>query len=352
MASVAKRPNGRWRLRYRDLNGREHSQDYALRRDANSERARIELAISRGEDVDGRARKTTMREWTKKWFDSYNGRPSTRRQASTHLKIINSHFSERRLSAIRPTEVREWIGALQEEGRSAGYVYALHSRLRQVMQDAVHDRLIDANPCSRRTAPPMAKQRPYVATTKQVWQLYAAMPEGVRAAVLLGGFVGLRVSEASGVDRGGMDRARGVISPAVQWGGAPLKTEESQTDIPVPVELCELIAADMLDEQSHLLRNHWGKPAAPWVIERHFNEARAKVDGLPENIRFHDLRHHYASLLIHSGLSVKEVQARLRHGSAKTTLDVYAHLWPDTADASRSAIQGALGVREDILRAA
>jgi integrase len=56
------------------------------------------------------------------------------------------------------------------------------------------------------------------------------------------------------------------------------------------------------------------------------------------------LRHHFASLLIARGASVKVVQARLGHSSAKTTLDVYGHLWPDDEDATRAAIDDELGV--------
>ena len=50
-------------------------------------------------------------------------------------------------------------------------------------------------PCSRRTSPGQAKQRPYVATTEQVWALNDAMPDHLRAALLLGAFVGLRTAE-------------------------------------------------------------------------------------------------------------------------------------------------------------
>jgi integrase len=50
---------------------------------------------------------------------------------------------------------------------------------------------------------------------------------------------------------------------------------------------------------------------------------RKKVQGLPAGFRYHDLRHYLASLLIASGADVKTVQARLRHASAKTTLDTY-----------------------------
>jgi integrase len=74
------------------------------------------------------------------------------------------------------------------------------------------------------------------------------------------------------------------------------------------------------------------------VIERAVREARVSVEGLPLEFRFHDLRHYFASLLIASGLDVKVVQARLRHASAKTTLDTYGHLWPDRDDASRAAV--------------
>jgi integrase len=66
--------------------------------------------------------------------------------------------------------------------------------------------------------------------------------------------------------------------------------------------------------------------------------ARQKVPGLPTDFRYHDLRHYFASLLIASGADVKVVQARLRHASAMTTLDTYGHLWPDTEDATRSAV--------------
>jgi integrase len=86
-------------------------------------------------------------------------------------------------------------------------------------------------------------------------------------------------------------------------------------------------------------------PVTPRVIERAFAKARDRVEGLPEGYRFHDLRHYLASLLIASGLGVKVAQARLRHTSAKTTLDTYAHLWPDSDDTSRRALEGAFLTR-------
>ncbi len=67
--------------------------------------------------------------------------------------------------------------------------------------------------------------------------------------------------------------------------------------------------------------------------------------GLPDGSHFHELRHHYASLLIFGGESVKVVQARLGHASASETLDTYAHLWPDSEDRTRAAVDLAWAAR-------
>jgi hypothetical protein len=73
-------------------------------------------------------------------------------------------------------------------------------------------------------------------------------------------------------------------------------------------------------------RGHRGRRSTdPDVGDRAGRSARPKVTGLPEAFRFHDLRHHLASLLIGSGLDVEVVQHRLRHGSARTTPDTYGH---------------------------
>jgi integrase len=69
----------------------------------------------------------------------------------------------------------------------------------------------------------------------------------------------------------------------------------------------------------------------------------AKAAGLPAGASFHDLRHYYASLLIQHGESVKVVQKRLGHKSAVETLDTYSHLWPDSEDRTREAVDQVLG---------
>jgi len=94
-----------------------------------------------------------------------------------------------------------------------------------------HDGLFAGNPCSRRTSAGMGKQRPYVATTQQVWALHDAVPEGVRPAVLLGAHAGLRFAEAAALRVADVDFAMGVLSPSVQWLDVPLKSDTSRTPI-------------------------------------------------------------------------------------------------------------------------
>jgi integrase len=74
--------------------------------------------------------------------------------------------------------------------------------------------------------------------------------------------------------------------------------------------------------------------------------------GLPLSVTFHALRHFYASLLIRPGESVKTVQARLGHASAADTLDTYSHLWPDSDDRTRAAVDSVLRTAENSSRTA
>ena len=93
-----------------------------------------------------------------------------------------------------------------------------------------------------------------------------------------------------------------------------------------------------------------GWQLGPWVLERAVRGARTGVGGLHEGFRFHDLRHLYASPLIASGANVKVVQARLRYASASSTLDTYSHVWPDSDESTRTAVEAVLVARADSLR--
>jgi integrase len=355
MASIAKRPDGRWRARYRDGSGREYARHFPRKVDAQRWLNERTAALVAGTHVDPKTARTTVETWCETWLDGYGTRrPSTVRQARVHLAQIVAEFGSMQIGAVRPSHVRSWTAKLGDQGYAVSTVYALHSRLAQIFSDAVHDGIVPRSPCSRRTSPPRAKQRPYVATTDQMWALHDAMPEHMRAAILLGAFAGLRVAEACGLRVADIDFLRGVITPAVQYPAEPLKTEISRTAIPIPRSLSTALSVHVGRWRSeHVLIGEAGETGwqlGPWAVDRAVRSARDVVEGLPEGFRYHDLRHYFASLLIASGANIKVVQARLRHASATTTLDTYGHLWPDADEATRTAVETVLVARADSLR--
>jgi integrase len=347
MASIKKRPDGRWRARYRDAAGKEHARHFARKIDGQRWLDEVTTSVVTGMYVDPKTAKTTVTDWCATWLRGYeNKRPSTVRQARSHLKHITAAFGRKALADVRPSEVRAWTARLKAEGYADSTVYALHARLSHIFADAVHDGLVPKSPVSRRTSPGAGKQRPYVATTKQVWALYDAMPESMRPAILLAAFAGLRVAEVAALRTIDVDFMRGVITPQIQYPAEPLKTEMSRTPIPIPRELALQLNFNPTKWGSDtIVTGEWGRSVAPYTIETNFRRARVQVEGLPKGFRFHDLRHYFASLLIASGLDVKVVQTRLRHSSAKTTLDTYGHIWPDRDESSRAAVANVLTAR-------
>lgn len=348
MSSLKKRENGSWRARYRDHAGKEHARHFARKIDAQRWLDEVTTSVVTGTYLDPKTALTTVSDWSETWLRGYeNNRPSTVRQARTHLKRINAAFGDRTLKSVRPSEVRAWTARLSAEGLADSTVYALHSRMGQLFSDAVHDGLLPKSPLSRRTAPKAGKQRPYVATTDQVWALHDAMPDGLKPAVLLGAFAGLRVAEAVALRVSDVDWMRGIIKPAIQYPGTELKTEESKTPIAIPQSLSLELSKNHTKWGSEtLVTNEWGRGLSPYRLEHYFREARVKVKDLPEGFRFHDLRHFYASLLISKGLDVKVVQKCLRHSSAKTTLDTYGHMWPDKEESARAAVAEVFKARQ------
>jgi integrase len=225
MASIKKRPNGSWRARYRDDYGKEHARHFTLKRDAQKWLDDQTSALVRGMHVAPRTAKTTIKEWCDVWLAGYGTRrESTVRQARVHVAHIVKAFGPLPVGSLRPSQIKAWTAQLRADGLAESTVYVIHARLAQLMNDAVEDGLIPRSPCSGRTSPPQAKQRPYVATEAQVWALHDEMPEHLRAAILLGAFAGLRVAEACELRVADVDFLRGVIHPTVQHPDKPLKT--------------------------------------------------------------------------------------------------------------------------------
>ena len=171
--------------------------------------------------------------------------------------------------------------------------------------------------------------------------------------VVLAAGTGMRQGECFGLTADRVDFLRRTITIDRQLmllGGGPPefgppKAPASVRSVPLPDVVGAALAAHLErwpDGEHGLI---FTNPAGQAIRRNRFHEvwrsatARAGVEGL----RFHDLRHFYASLLINHGESVKVVQARLGHASASETLDTYAHLWPDNEERTRAAVDEVLG---------
>jgi integrase len=128
---------------------------------------------------------------------------------------------------------------------------------------------------------------------------------------------------------------------------SPPKTEASRRTVPLPQVVVDELAAYLA---AFPVVHPWGlvfTTARGTVLQRNrFGEsvwrpAVTKV-GLPEGTGFHQLRHYYASALIAAGVSPKVVQARLGHATISETMDTYGHLWPDSDERTRAAIDATL----------
>ncbi len=125
----------------------------------------------------------------------------------------------------------------------------------------------------------------------------------------------------------------------------PPKTPASYRTVPLPdvvVEALRKHVAELGVRANDLLFTLDGGPISRQAFGHKWRPV-AKEAGLTIGTGIHSLRHYYASLLIRHGESVKTVQARLGHASAAETLDTYSHLWPDSDDRTREAVDQVLG---------
>ncbi len=349
----------RWRARYVDSRGVEHTKGFDRKADAQPWLDQQISAIEQGTHVAPRDANIPVEQWCTTWLESYGGkRKNTIKSARSEIVRIKAEFGNMALSEIKPIDVKIWLAKLNEEGIASSSMAVLHNRLRQICADAIDNGLLARNPCSRKTAPATGKQKPYCATTAQVWALHDAMPHHLRVAVLLGAFAGLRIGEVAGLRVADVDFIRGVVHPKQQWRDEPLKTTGSDAPVPIPRELTLLLAASVKQWPStYMVTGSSGIGRAyPRMIgdavavaKAHIADAEKdltdKVLTLPAEFTFHDLRHYFASLLISSGADIKTVQARLRHESATTTLTTYSHLWPDADESTRSAVGAVISAR-------
>jgi integrase len=353
MSSVKRVPAGGWRARWRTPDGKSRSRTFARRVDAEKFLTSTDHAKLTGSYVDPAAGKVTFGDFARSWQAAQVHRPTTAASIDSTLRNhVFPTFETRPIASIRPSEVQAWVKGISGQ-IAPSTVRVVVQNLRAVLNAAVRDQVIARSPCLGLKLP--ADDRPQVQPleTAEVFALIEALPDRYRGLAVLGAGAGLRSGEALGVSSDELDFLRRSLSvrqqlvtlPSGEVVIAPPKTSSSVRTIPLPdfvtSALAEHLASFPASESGLLFTMPDGKP----ISRNRFGDlwrAAVKAAGVRHGVRFHELRHYYASLLIRHGESVKTVQARLGHASAVETLNTYAHLWPDSEDRTRAAIDEVL----------
>jgi integrase len=353
MASVKRRPDGQWRARYRDEAGKEHARHFGRRVEAQRWLDEVTASVITGQYVDPRSGRVTFREYAEQWRGGQVHRPSTQvyieRQLRRHTYPV---LGDRPMWSIRPSDIQAWAKALTGD-LAPSTVGVVHGIVSGIFRAAMRDRVIAHNPCDGTKLPKATKSRVDPLATEVVLALADAVPDRYRALVILSAGSGMRQGECFGltVDRIHflrrtvlVDRQLVTISRRAPFL-APPKTAASVRSIPVPTVVVDALAAHLAAfpplEGGFVFVTDAGRPIRRTAFGDVWRPA-VKAAGAPHGTGFHELRHYYASLLIRHGESVKVVQARLGHASASETLDTYSHLWPDSDDRTRTAVDSVL----------
>jgi integrase len=360
MASIAKRPDGRWRARYRDANQKEHSRHFTRKTDAQRWLDSVTTAVETGNYVDPSRSRLTVGVLSHEWLDSkVNLKPTTRALYESVLTVhVRPRWGDTPLIRVEYGTVQKWVTDLAATDTSAGHVRKIHGVLLGVLNLAVRDRRLASNPAAGVTLPRVIEKRRRYLTAVQVERLANAAGPGWLPVFVLA-YCGLRWSELAGLRVGRVDLAKRRLYIAeamtevdgILIFGTP-KNHERRT-VPIPAFLIDDLASlvEGRDRDELVFTGARGAPLRNRNARRSwFNQAATAIG--EQGLVPHELRHTAASLAVSSGANVKAVQRMLGHASAAMTLDRYTDLFDSDLDAvaagldevARAAREGVTGI--------
>lgn len=255
----------------------------------------------------------------------------------------------RRLVDVRRSDVEKLIVSLSAE-LAPGTVRTTFQHLRTMMRSAVADGVIVVDPTLRVRLPATPPRDLAIPSPALVEQLRSSAGP-FATAVVLGAMVGLRAGEAQGLLVSDIDFMRRTVHVRRQLVSRPAlaltlpKTASSSRSVPVPSAVLDVLAAHIAEHgpgpMGGLLLHRDGQPMHDNRFNHTWRSTQARAGVTPGAIRFHSLRHAFASSLISAGCSVKAVATAMGHSSPTVTLSTYASLWPGDEDRIRSAIDSA-----------
>lgn len=270
-------------------------------------------------DMETRLREHTMR--TKKYI--------------VELKIL-PYFGNKRVNDITAADIRQWQNELIKMGYSPTYLKTINNQLSAIFNYAVRYYDLKSNPCAKAGSMGKSKAEEMDFWTGEEFRRFidSVMNKRLSYMVFMTLYwTGMRLGELLALNPKDVDLEKRTISITKSYQRlgkkdviTPPKTPKSKRVITIP----EFLAADIkdyMDSLYDLQENDRLFPITKYYLE-HEMQRGIKESGV-KRIRVHDLRHSHASMLIELGFSPLEIANRLGHEKVETTLNTYAHLYPN-----------------------
>lgn len=242
------------------------------------------------------------------------------------------------------------------EGLSAEYVRYMHSILRSSLNQAVKWKMISSNPASLADPPKLTHKEKGTWTIQEANQFlsHTFQDDLLHVAYLLAIYTGMRQGEILGLRWKDCDLEKGQISICQTLSRTSKglvfqepKTKSSRRVIAITDEIVsalkkhkarqnrnKLLLGEAYEDHNLVVCTSKGTPIIPSNFRRHFIRM-IKESGVPK-IRFHDMRHTHATIMLQLGEHPKVVSERLGHSRTSVTLDTYSHVIPNIqADAAK-----------------
>jgi len=334
---------------------------------ADAQKQLRELLVSVDKGLPINTSKVTVSEFLEQWLRDYvstNTAPTTLEHYSCMVKkYINPKLSHIQLTKLNPQHVQHMYAYLLEErGLSARTVQYTHRILRQALSHAVKWGLLGRNVCDAVDPPKPRRKEMTALDSADVQRLLDATSQSSYGHVFfLALYTGMRRGELIALrwqDVDFQNKSISVNNTVVRIAGEGLvlsepKTPHSRRLVTLPPSAVAVlnglkaIRKDRMekdgkewDQSSFIFPSANGGPTDPDSITWAFKKAVRKL-GL-SNMRFHDLRHTHATLMLKQGVHPKIVSERLGHASVNITLDTYSHVLPGLQEAAAVAFEEAL----------
>lgn len=274
--------------------------------------------------------------------------PTTEIQYRSRIRRIVAVLGSYPLQKLSQTHIQRFIGGLVDEGLAPGTIGLLYHVLQTALNDAVEWKLIAFNPCGRGVKLPKIEEVETVALDEVQAQALLQVVAGssLEALVTLALATGLRYGELSGLKWSDVEWERGVLRVQRQlvflngigYQERAPKTRSSRRSIVLaPFALSALsahrtrqkaqrmqVGPTIWENRDLIFCNGKGGYLSHTTLLRHFKQVLEQAELPP--MRFHDLRHSFATLLLKMRVPGKVVQELLGHSSIKTTMDKYGHV--------------------------